>query len=125
VNLIAAACAVPSFSSIEADVSIISTMEIGRFSWVKRLSSCRMPSSNTAKSFWPRVVTKLLCASVTERLRLMISMPVPKIGAWGRAWAPSGAGATTAARPRARRRTVLFIVVRARPAEARRESPPA
>ena len=71
----AAACAVASFSSMEAEVSIISTMEMGRFSWVKRLSSWRMPSSNTAKSRWPRSVTKLFRASVTDRLRLMISMP--------------------------------------------------
>ena len=50
VKRIAASCAVLSFSSIEAEVSIISTIEIGRFSCVNRLSSWRMPSSKTAKS---------------------------------------------------------------------------
>ena len=53
----AAAWATVSFSSMEADVSTMSTREMGRFSWVKRLSSCRMPSSKTAKSFSASSVT--------------------------------------------------------------------
>jgi len=57
VNRMAAAWATLSFSSMEAEVSIISASEMGRFSCVKRLSSWRMPSSKTAKSFSTRSVT--------------------------------------------------------------------
>ena len=39
-----------SFSSMEAEVSIIRTSEMGRSSWVKIDSSCLTPSSKTAKS---------------------------------------------------------------------------
>ena len=107
---IAAAWAVGSFSSIEAELSIISTIEIGRFSWVNSDRSWRMPSSKTAKSFCRRSVTKLLRASVTDRLRLMISMPVPKLGVWGRTCGQRG-GRREEARGRRGRtaRSSLFI----------------
>src|SRR3990172_128220 len=45
----AAACATEIFSSIDADVSTISTIEIGRASWVKRLSSWRVAASESAQ----------------------------------------------------------------------------
>ena len=53
----AAARAVGSFSSIEAEVSIMRTSEIGMSSWLKIESSWRTPSSKTAKSFLVRSVT--------------------------------------------------------------------
>ena len=80
-------------------MSIISTSEIGRFSWVNSDRSWRMPSSKTAKSFCRRSVTKLLRASVTERLRLMISIPVPKLGVWGRTCGQRGGRARAGRRP--------------------------
>ena len=54
---IAACWATVIFSSIEAEVSTMMTMEMGRFSWVNSDRSWRMPSSKTAKSDWPRSVT--------------------------------------------------------------------
>ncbi len=56
-NRVAAAWAVASFSSMEAEASISTAIEMGRFSWVKSDSSWRMPSSNTAKSLEVRSVT--------------------------------------------------------------------
>ncbi len=53
----AAARAAGSFSSMEAETSIRRAKEMGRFSWVKRESSWRTPSSNTAKFFSLRSVT--------------------------------------------------------------------
>ena len=53
----AAARAVGSFSSIEAEVSSMRTSEIGMSSWLKMESSCRTPSSKTEKSFFTRSLT--------------------------------------------------------------------
>ena len=51
-----AASILPS-DSMEAEASIISTMEIGRSSWVNSDSSCFRPSSKTEKSLRSSAVT--------------------------------------------------------------------
>jgi hypothetical protein len=56
-NRIAAARAVGSFSSMEAEVSIMRASEIGMSSWLKMERSWRTPSSKTAKSVRARSVT--------------------------------------------------------------------
>src|SRR5262245_28241789 len=71
-----------------------------------------MPSSNTAKSRCSRSVTKLLRESVTERLRLMISICVPKIGPCGccvRAWPAACGGSASAAASGTTRARRAFI----------------
>ena len=75
--------AAASFSSMEAEVSTIRTIEMGRFSWAKIERSCLMPSSKTAKSSRVRPVTYCPRGSVMLTLRLMTSMPTSNTGGRG------------------------------------------